>query len=46
VAIDDFWEHYAGAGGQEEGGCTTGGGAGALAALGLLALGALGRKRS
>ena len=46
VPVDDFWEHYVAAGGREEGGCTTGGGAGALAALGLVALRALGRRRS
>jgi hypothetical protein len=45
VAIDDFWEHYTGAGGQEEGGCSTGGGAGLLALLGALALRGAGRRR-
>lgn len=45
VAIDDFWEHYANSGGQEEGGCATGGGAGLLALLGALALRAAGRRR-
>jgi hypothetical protein len=45
VASDDFWEHYVSAGGQEEGGCTTGGGAGLLALLGALALRAAGRRR-
>ncbi|HSN92338.1 MAG TPA: fibronectin type III domain-containing protein [Anaeromyxobacteraceae bacterium] len=46
IASDDFWTHYKKQGGQEEGGCSTGGAAGLLALLGALALRAAGRRRS